>query len=131
MDSSAVSPDDLVQGFLRAAKRQGTGALTIYTVNDGGRTLVRIASNSDDAGTKAVLSFLTKMDDKAVEAAAAALHASMMGAVGDTKAAQDELWAEASPDTQRAFRTHARVALQAAREHAGKTLNVQPLVEPS
>ena len=121
--------DTLVQGFLKAARGEKAAALVIYGVAERGKPVLRVASNSDEKGTQAILSWMTKIDDRAIEAAARAVH--------DTKfmgnhqldhcclCGSNSSWENITKEAQRLHDSVARVVLEAAKEQAGKTLNEQ------
>ena len=121
--------DTLVQGFLKAARSEKAAALVIYGVAERGKPVLRVASNSDEKGTQGILAWLTKTDDRAVEAAARAIHDVRFvgeehllhcGLCGGTSS-----WENITKSSQDLHLGIARVVITAAKEQAGKTLNEQ------
>lgn len=123
MATDAINPDDLIQAFLRAAKRQGTAILLVYAMNEDGHPVMRVTSNSDERGTAGILSWLQRTDDRAIEAAAEALYKVF-------NLDDDCPWASLDGVAKLSMRVAAREAIRAAKEQSGRTLNIQaqPLV---
>lgn len=109
-----IPPISLAQSYLRQASLDGTGAVVMLAYkDDAGKSVVNMVSNRDDKTTQAFLGQINKLDDKVVEVAARAI------------AAADNLaWAAASEAKQHNYKMVARVALEAARAEAPKTLNL-------
>jgi hypothetical protein len=124
--------DALVQAFLKAAKQQGVAVLVTYAFKaPSGAAPVRMATNTDEAGTAAVLNWMQKLDKAALEAAAKVL-AYIAAGEGKAKPIEgaptfedaDELWPLLSPAMQAAFTAQAQKVINAAKAHQGKTLNI-------
>ena len=114
--------DALVQSFLRKAREEGTSALAVYGARDArGKPVVRVASNVDKTKADGILNFLQGVTpDEAVVAAAKALAA--YDTDGDVEI--EEQWGSFPDDIREDYLRAARVALEAAKKHSGRTLNI-------
>jgi hypothetical protein len=124
--------DAMVQAFLKAAKQQSVAVLVTYAFKSaGGGAPVRMATNTDEAGTAAVLNWMQKLDKHALEAAAKTM-AFIAAGEGKAKPAEgqptfenaDELWVLLSEPMRAAFTAQAQKVIAAAKAHQGKTLNI-------
>jgi hypothetical protein len=134
------SIDALVQAFLKECKRNRVAVLVTYAFKaPGGGSPVRMATNTDEAGTAAVLNWMTKLGKEGIEAAAKVL---AFIAAGEGKApvpegaptfeTADELWPLLSEPMRLAFTAQAQKVIDAAKAHQGKTLNIiRSEIDPS
>lgn len=108
-----MSPDVLVQSFLRRAAEDGTAALVMYAFADSqGQPVMRMASNRDDATTRNFLAWATGADARVVLTVARAL------------AAADGLdWTALDEDKRAEYERVAGVAIEAASAAQPRTLN--------
>lgn len=117
MDAADIPPDALVQSFLKAAKASSVSALVVYGFSERGKPHMRMSANVSGQAVTAVFTFLTKTDEKAVDAAARAIVESMGG----------RPWDELPENARHAFHKHAHAALLAARTATGaKLLGEEP-----
>lgn len=120
---SVIDPADaLTHAFLRKANDEGTAALVVYGVRDvTGKPAIRVASNVEKKRADGILNFLQGVTtDEAVIAAAKALAA--YDTDGDVDV--DEQWGSFPNDIREDYLRAARVALEAAKKHSGRTLNM-------
>jgi hypothetical protein len=124
--------DALVQAFLKECKRNKVAVLVTYAFKaPGGSAPVRMATNTDEAGTAAVLNWMTKLGKDGLEAAAKTLAfiAAGEGKAPPTEGAPtfetaDELWPLLSEPMRLSFIAQAQKVIDAAKAHQGKTLNI-------
>lgn len=70
-----MSCDDLVDSFLAVARKSGVAALVTYGYRTpDGRSVMKISSNSDEAGSRSILAWMSKIDEATVIAAAKGVH---------------------------------------------------------
>ena len=114
--SMTVTPDMLVQSFLKTTEDMKIPVLVVY----GTATGVRVVSNVSPEREQAIRSWLTKVDMAAIIAAAKAL---LPG-----PAPADEAWVALDVAQQQALISTVKTVLAVTREHSGKT--VDPTAEP-
>lgn len=113
---TSIDPDALAQSFLRAMKERGASALVVYASRGrSGQPVMRISANTDKKTAQGVVSWMSGMDERAVEAAAQEIQA----------ATTPGSWDDVSDDVKDSIRAAVRKAFQAARETVGRTVNIQ------
>jgi hypothetical protein len=125
------TPDALVQSFLKEAKRSEVSALVAYGLVVNGRPVLRIASNTEEAASQGLWNWLTKLDDRAIEAAAKTI-AFMAAGEGKVPAPEgaptfetpDELWELLSEEMRTVFTVQAQKIIAAAKGQQGRTMNI-------
>jgi hypothetical protein len=125
------TPDALVQSFLKEAKKQGISVLVAYGLMVGGKPVLRIAANTEEAAAQGLWNWLTKTDERAIEAGAKAI-AFMAAGEGQaptpegapTFSTPDELWPLLSEEMRTVFTVQAQKIIAAAKSTQGRTLNI-------
>lgn len=125
------TPDALVQSFLKEAKKSEVSALVAYGLVVHGKPVLRIASNTEEAAAQGLWNWLTKLDDRAIEAAAKAI-AFMAAGEGKVQTAEgtptfetaDELWELLSEEMRTVFTVQAQKIIAAAKGQQGRTMNI-------
>lgn len=136
--------DSLVQAFLRTAREQGDfNALVVYGIQEGGKALLRLASNHENPKVATgIWNWLTHMDAKTAEACGRALHEREGGCVVCTSfealmlttplhswiTAKKRPWAELDTDAQKKHVEAAEIVIEVARMLSGRALNAPPLI---
>lgn len=116
-----ISAETFLQSFVKECRKRGMHILVARVVPpdeaspDGPRVPVQIMSTEDESKAAGLWNWLTKVDARAVTAAAEALYVA-------TGNAAKTPWAEADDVTRQGFGALARVAFDAARAHAGRNL---------
>jgi hypothetical protein len=124
-----IGADSFLQSFLKECKRRGMHVLVAHVVPPeqapvGGPAVpVHVMSTEDDDKTTGVWNWLTKTDARAIAAAARALFIATGHATPEDF---EEKWKAAGEVAQQGFAQLARVAFDAARAHAGKSLGGKP-----
>jgi hypothetical protein len=124
------SIDALVQSFLKEAKRSQVSVLVAYGLVSNGKPVLRIAANTEEAAAQGLWNWLTKLDDRAIEAAAkqlaylVATGAEVEGPVTLKFETPDELWPLLSEGMRQMFLRQAQAVIAAAKAQQGRTLNI-------
>jgi len=130
-----MTPDTLVQGFLKAAEEAKVPALVVYAPVFG-ESKLRVASNRGDS-TKGVLAWLTNVDSNAAAEIAKAQH--MNGAAGETPVIGEgrpcmlcgsfELWDLLDDAAQARHTAQAEIAITAIKRNWRDLDKPQPKIE--
>lgn len=134
--------DDLVQSFMKTARKTGAAVLVAYGVQEGDKPVLRIASNVEQARAAGLWNWLSRVDDRGIESGAKALAFAERGSrplealIEDNPQPQepDAYWAWISEAWRQEYLVKIRIVFDAAKVHQGRTLNIihtddKPLVD--
>lgn len=118
-----IDADSLVYAFLKAARERDIAALVTYGFLDPrGKPVMRAASNSSEQGTQAALAFLSSVDERALEAAARAVHGQARCPICQQESEAQTRWEDLWDSAKGWHLDVVRVAVATVKKHAGKAL---------
>jgi hypothetical protein len=124
--------DDLVMSFMKEARKAGFAVLVAYGLTEDGKPVLRIASNVEEARAQGLWNWLTRVDERGLDAGAKALAFAERGSrplealrEEDPQPQEaDAYWAWIHEALRQEYRVKIKLVLDAAKSQQGRTLNI-------